>query len=165
MLDNYRVTIGNFFNKSSIDFLIESGFIEFINKERGYFLDNLSLTKNYSKTFEEKVTPNLNTWFEEWFELWPKGVKTGGYLVRSDKKGCLNKLKKFNKEYPEYFDKDLIMKATSEYIEECRMRNFDKMQLAHYFIFKDGISNLAAFCENAINTPDKPTGSFSKSLN
>lgn len=107
-------------------------------KLAAYLLDNYTLTK--------KRDSKVGQWIDSWLEIFPKGMKSGGKLVRSDRKGCLNKMTTFLKEYK--FDKDLIMKATKQYVDE-KLDSGSYMRCAIYFIGKKGEgSDLAAACEN-----------------
>lgn len=77
--------------------------------------------------------------------LFPAGVKTGGYSVKSHPRTIEVKLKKFLKEYPK-FTKQNILDATTNYINDRRKYNWAYMKAIHYYISKDGISTLAADC-------------------
>lgn len=93
-------------------------------------------------------TENVNDLFiEEWFELWPKGIKSGGYYVKTDKNGCKKNLEKFIKNHPN-LSKETILKATKKYIEDMKDRNYQYIKLAPYFIYKDNISLLEGYCTN-----------------
>lgn len=97
-----------------------------------------------------KVEDELNdvsSWIDTWREIFPVGVKSMGYAVRGDRTGCIKKMRAFLKQYPD-FDKELIFNATKIYVDAKRKEKWSYMQLAHYFIEKDGISNLAALCED-----------------
>lgn len=100
----------------------------------------------------------IEKWIEEWRELFPQGISSGGYAVRGDKQGCLKKMKKFLSNHPE-LNKEDIFRATKDYIETKRRTNWQYMKLAHYFIEKDGVSELAALCES---TKDKKPEGDSK---
>lgn len=94
----------------------------------------------------------VSEWFDEWLDLFPAGVKTGGKLVRSDAKACLKKMETFVKERG--FSKDVIMQATKEYLEEFEANNYAFVKSATYFIDKRGEgSELAARCENLKQKP------------
>jgi hypothetical protein len=88
-----------------------------------------------------------NSWIEEWYDLFPKGIKSGGYLVRDGKSACMKKMDKFIKAHPEFTKEDII-KATKNYVNAFKVKNYEYMRLASYFIEKDGHSTLAAECEN-----------------
>lgn len=84
---------------------------------------------------------------DKYRELFPQGVKSGGYLIKGDKQGCITKFKSFIKKYPEYTQEE-ILDATKAYLDGKKKNNYDMTQLAHYFIEKEGISNLSSFCED-----------------
>ena len=90
----------------------------------------------------------IEDWIEEWRELFPAGVKTGGYYVRGSKAGCLKKMKTFLK-YNKTVTKGQVMSATKLYIAESRARRFSYMKMADYFINKDGTSMLESYLEQS----------------
>lgn len=79
-------------------------------------------------------------------ELFPKGVKSGGYLVRSSEGDIADKLRKFFKKHK--YSHEKVLKATENYVNRKRNEGWAYMQRAIYFIEKDGSSNLAAECDN-----------------
>ena len=105
------------------------------------FKDSIISAPSNEKLFTYKVT-----WIEEYYELFPKGIKSGGFYVRSSIQDCSNKMFKFLNDNPQ-FTKDIILAATKNYIKDCEARNYDKMKLAPYFIIKDGTSMLSGYCE------------------
>lgn len=154
LLEKYLDTNSKFFNKDSIDYLLSIGLLEFVDEEE-YLLSKLKISDKFIEEFMEdqrvvdvkaSTTQKVEEWIDEWYDLWPKGVKSGGYLVRSGVKGCLIKMKNFLKDNKEY-DKDIIMKATKDYINLSRMNNYKFMQLAHYYISKNNMSTLMSNCE------------------
>src|SRR3990167_11507272 len=82
---------------------------------------------------------------DEWYELWPSGVKSGHHYVKSDKKGCFKKLGKFVHDYPEY-SYDTILKATERYLNKCSMEAYKFIKFAPFFVSKDGVSVLEGWC-------------------
>lgn len=107
------------------------------------------------------VGNDMDSLVNEFREIFPSGIKSGGYLVRGDKEGCKRKLKKFKSKYPEYSNTQ-ILEATKKYVREKQLEGWKFMQLAHYFIEKDGNSSLAAYCENL---SDNSEGSFEENIN
>lgn len=91
-------------------------------------------------------TEEVETWIDDWRNLWPTGVKSGGRPVRGDKKGCLAKMKRFIKDYD--YSKTEIFEATEIYLFDKRRENYRYMTCADYFILKNGASILASFCED-----------------
>jgi hypothetical protein len=105
------------------------------------FIEHLLIT-------EIRPTSLIEEWFPKWFELWPKGVRTMGKLVRSDEKGCLEKMKKFIKEYPNY-QPELIIRATATYLQGKERDDWKGVRSASNFIsLKGSGSDLAAECED-----------------
>jgi hypothetical protein len=87
--------------------------------------------------------PEIEKWIDDWRNLFPSG-KSGGYPIKGSRKTCIKKMVSFMKSYG--FDKDTIMDATRLYIDGLK-GNFEYIQGAQYFIEKNKISNLGAFCE------------------
>ena len=96
--------------------------------------------------FQSPDEKSVDTWIQEWCDLFPKGVKSGGYYIRSNKEDCLKKMIKFIK--TRKYSKSIIMKATSNYIERKARENYAYMMKAEYFIEKDGMSALATEIAN-----------------
>lgn len=157
-LKDYKV-ISEFYNKDDILFLMSLGLIEFIDEEKGFFLNNIRVTKYFISKFSvegagirpagevlNRTKVDTEKWKQDWYDLFPRGIKNGAYPIKGDRKGCFNKLDKFIKDYPEY-PIDVIMDATEEYIKQSKQNNYKYMQQAHYFISKNNISTLASYCE------------------
>ena len=106
-----------------------------------------------STTFEPKQSDNtsgVNDWIDEWLSLFPANVKSGGKLLRSDKKSCLAKMKTFVRSYK--YDKNTIIMATHDYLKERKREDYAYTRTAIYFIDKKGEgSDLAAWCEKIFN--------------
>lgn len=154
MFDTYLSIFDKFFDKDNLDILVYQGYLKLNKEELGYRFTNLMITDKFIADFIEKpfvskiAKEKVEDWIDEWYELWPRGVKSGGNtLVRSDKNGCLNKMKKFVKTNPSY-SKEIILRATKNYLNHLRMNNWSYIQAAHYYIFKNDISNLASACED-----------------
>ena len=88
-------------------------------------------------------------WFGDWYNLWPSGVKSGGYYLKSGEADCRKKMEKFLSKYD--YTPEQIMKATSNYLNQMAAKGYEYTKLASYFIDKDGVSTLAGECEN-LNT-------------
>lgn len=85
-------------------------------KSEDIFLE-LSLLKE-----PEKEEPK-ESFIDNWYALWPKGIRSGDYPVRSGKAGVKLKMDKFRKEYPEYTDEDII-EATKHYIYRFSLKGY-----------------------------------------
>ena len=79
-------------------------------------------------------------------EMFPKGVKSGGYPVRSSTVDIADKLRKFFKKHK--YTQDQVLEATKRYVERKGREGYSYMQKAVFFIEKDGSSTLAAECDN-----------------
>lgn len=124
---------------------LESGVNQFSTdrsklEEEGWIEGNKVTTK-FTKTFNL----SCDEWIEEWKNLFPKGIKTGGLPVRSAVSGCKVKMNKFIKEYD--YTVDEIFQATKQYIEQKERERYSYMKTAVYFIEKDKQSTLAAYCD------------------
>lgn len=140
--DTYINNVANI-EQSEIDSLEKENYIiKQLNLNN--FITDYKITEKGLAVFNNKSEFD---WIDEWYDLFPKGVRSGGYLVRDGKTSCIKKLTKFTKDNP-HISKEDILKATKNYITTCKLKNYDYMKLASYFIEKDGMSTLAAECEN-----------------
>lgn len=122
------------------DFTNNNLFITKLGIER-FFNESTSAPSNESILPKYKIL-----WIEDWYDLFPKGIKSGGYYVRTSIKDCDKKMFKFLIDNSE-FTKDIILEATKNYIEDMKSKNYSMMKLAPNFIYKDGISMLSGACE------------------
>lgn len=111
--------------------------------------DEVILRQKFLKLVSVKDTSpgNVESWIDEWRDLFPKGVKSGGRPVRGDKQGVIKKMKGFCKKYPQFKKKD-IFDATKLYVFEKSRDRYNYMQCADYFIDKNNTSLLASFIED-----------------
>ena len=101
----------------------------------------------------KEPTFRVEEWIEEWRNLFPAGIKSGGHYVKGSPSGCLKKMKAFVKDHPK-ITKTVIFEATKRYVEEYRLKRFAYMKIADYFINKDGTSMLEAYIEQYKNSPE-----------
>lgn len=105
---------------------------------------------------------NLHDIAEKIRDIFPKGVKSGGYSVRSNVKDLEDKLKKFNKDYK--YSPEIVIEATIRYVNELKKQDYNFMLLSKYFIHKEGKgSTLAEYCDIIINGEEEEVEA--KSLN
>jgi hypothetical protein len=90
---------------------------------------------------------SVNEWIDEWRQIFPKGVKSGNRPVRGDKQGVLKKMQSFVKANPK-ITKEQIFEATTQYVFEASLKNYQYMICADYFINKSGSSVLGALIED-----------------
>lgn len=95
-------------------------------------------------------------WFDTWYEMWPRKIKSGGYLIRSDINSCMSKMIKFRTKNPG-FSPEVILSATENYLTTFRRKEYAYVQKADYFISKDGSSTLYSYCDEVLHNSSKPT--------
>lgn len=119
-------------------------------------LDKLVITDfdgkflNITKKGMEKLAilgyhSNIHDLASKFILLFPEGVKSGGYYVRSDLDSVKNKLKEFRTKYP-HITEERILLATEKYVKEMSKNGYKYIQKAEYFIRKNNGSNLAVWC-------------------
>jgi hypothetical protein len=126
---------------NTLNSLLEKALIQQVGKK-------IELRPKAKKLFniEDNIDLNVEDWVDEYRNLFPSGVHSGGYPVRGIKKTCIINLKKFMLEFGR--DKKTILEATKIYVEKKQQENFNYMMLAHFFIYKNNNSMLEAFIEN-----------------
>lgn len=139
--------IGTFgkFGYEEIKHLVDNEWL--IKDGENYTFKNLHITEKFLIFVEgEKPKEVKKDWIDDWFNLFPKGIKSGGYYVKTDISGCRRKMVKFMEKHPE-FTPEIIMKATKNYVDSAARKGYSYMKLAPFFIEKDGISVLSGECE------------------
>jgi hypothetical protein len=158
LMVNYHNKVGSYEVKKDIIAPLETkGYLIDENTDSStLYIHNLKVTNKFLIDAKLKqVNLEVANWIKEWLDLFPKGVKTSGYYVKTDLTGCRTKMLRFVKNNPQ-FNKDVIFEATNAYIKDMEQRNFDRMKLAPYFIEKDGISMLAGYCDQVLNSEESP---------
>lgn len=123
------------------DLLQDSGYIK--NSEEGIIIR----MKAQRLINESGIAPdNIEGFVDNYRALFPTGVKTGGYPVKGDKQECVKKMKRFLATHD--FTQQEILEATRAYLVIKKKELWKATQLAHYYIEKDGVSNLASMCED-----------------
>lgn len=108
----------------------------------------------------EPVLSGSVNWIEEWIDLFPRGVRSGGKLLRADAQSCLKKMEIFIKTYP--YKKEVIMEATRRYLEDRAAVNYEYTRCAVYFIYRmekqggETVSDLASWCEQIQHENNNP---------
>lgn len=147
---------------SQLEDLIDKQYISLNNQLTEKFI------KNYiSNTLQQAFKPetNVDKFIDQYRAIFPEGSNSSGYSYKGDKQGCIRKMRKFRKMYPQYTD-DIILSATREYVTNQFFKGYAYMQTAAYFIEKGGDSNLAGLCENYINKKKVPKNNgFEEDLN
>jgi hypothetical protein len=111
--------------------------------------EGVVLRTQTAKLFEKGMpTDNsVDSWIDEWREIFPQGVKSGGRPVRGDKQGVAKKMKLFVKANPT-ITKEQIINATKQYVFDASLKNYSFIICADYFINKNGSSMLGAVIED-----------------
>ena len=93
----------------------------------------------------------------EYISIWPTQKLPSGKYARGNAKNIEENFMWFFQEYPDY-NWENILEATEKYVEEYRVKNYEYMRTAMYFIkkLKDGTSEseLANYCDIALNKED-----------
>jgi hypothetical protein len=119
-----------------------------------------------SKPSSKVDLTDLESFVETYRSIFPKGVESApGHPARGDKQGCIAKMKKFLVRYPEY-SRETILEATKKYVNLKSHSNYHRIQTAHYFIEREGVSTLASICETIQSSPTTKLGGdgFERSL-
>jgi hypothetical protein len=124
------------YNKAELELLQHNGFIKITSGDYDFAL----LEK--SETFFGKKLDSLSELAEKLIEIYPQGVKSGGYTVRGSKVDVIDKLRKFFKKHK--YTQEQVIQAIQKYVDRKREENWAYMQGLIFFIEKNGSSNLAA---------------------
>lgn len=150
------VEINGSFIEDDFTRLLNENIIQFIDSnvssDEKYFINNLTFGKKCRIFVNNEDVQVINSqsakdWIREWWNLFPSGIKSGGYYVKTDVNGCLKKMNKFLYDNPDYDNKDLVIEATKNYVARHAMKGYSMMKLAPYFIEKDRVSTLAGECQ------------------
>lgn len=124
------------------------------------YVNALNILEGKGKLTNKKVDKavveaEITEFVEEYRKLF-QGYKVG---AMGDKKGCLNKFITFYEEYPEYANKEIILRATKMYLDN--INDYRYIKQADYFIYKHDLnknktSMLATYCgEVDLEKPEK----------
>lgn len=103
-------------------------------------------TTNLMKEFGVSSPDEVEILVDQYRAYFPSGVKTSGYPIKGDKQACITKMKEFKTKYD--YSNEEILEAARVYTSLQKKNLWKGTQLAHYYISKDGISNLANMCED-----------------
>lgn len=131
--------------QANYELLDALGYIKWINN--GEIINIRPKAKAIFKNIADAL--DLDSWINEWRNLFPEGVKSGGRPVRGTKSGCLTKMRAFINRTG--YSKLDIFYATQAYIAERKKDGYKFLICADYFISKDGNSVLEAYCEDMAN--------------
>ena len=143
-------------NRELLKTIVEKDLLK-VNKERlistGYILAwNEEVSEIILSNVKAPKDQDISIWIDRYREVF-KNKKAG---AMGSKNACIEKMKKFIQEYPEFSDPELIISAASRYVNTQRVNNYMYLQRADYIISKkdsDSVtSRLAAFCEEIIES-------------
>jgi hypothetical protein len=108
--------------------------------------------------FQQKFKSHLSyleveSWIEDWRNLFPSKVEISGRPVKGSKQGCLKKMKVYLKNNPSV-SKEEIFEATRIYIWKKKREDYNFMTSADYFIEKNNVSLLDALVEQYREVPN-----------
>lgn len=107
---------------------------------------NFEVDSKGKASLKQAAMKDVEKWIDEWLAIFPSGIKSGGKLVRSDRKACLSKMTDLVLSSKYY--KDEIIEATKEYVNTFKQNDYAYMKCATYFISKkDEGSELIAMCD------------------
>jgi hypothetical protein len=129
--------------------LQEKGILKIVNLTKLTFSYDENNIKKASKILDSEDSLD---WISEWIALWPEGVKSGGYYIRSNESSIISKMKAFIDNYD--YSPEIIIDSTRAYLQEMVHKGYKGVQCAHYFIEKNKQSNLEAYCRNFSKLPD-----------
>jgi len=127
-------------------------------RNRGLMVDDLpdgdALLFIHDVTMSVEKLP-MEEFCEKYYELFPKGVRSGGYPVRDGLTNVIKKMTQFRKEYSDLTDED-ILSATERYVKDKKKEGYAFMKLASHLIYKDRTSTLVGLIEeNKESKPDE----------
>lgn len=123
----------------SLESLESRGFIKIVE---GGFAKRTKLSLLFKSILE---TAKVEDWIDEWRNIWPSGIKSGGKLVKGSRGDCIKKMKLFLARTG--YTKEEVFAAAQAYVIERKHNGYKYMSLANYFIQKDNDSPLEAWCE------------------
>ena len=107
---------------------------------------------NYS-TEIRKNKKLFNEWLAEWLALWPTHMLSGGYRVSGNTMECKKRMGRFLRNFPS-FDKELIMQATKNYLENQEQQGWAYTKKNSKFIFDSETSVLEQECNALLSGED-----------
>lgn len=134
-------------NKTEINLLISKKILSFIGKDKYQIkIDDILIDVDYqqSKEINHEVIDSV----EDWIDDWRKGEKTssgytGWYKKKpksmGNKQWCVDKMKKFFQENPQYTKED-VYSARDLYMQKFTDGDYTFLQQADYFIRKEIMS-------------------------
>ena len=113
-----------------------------------------------------KIAQDYPKLLQDYADLWPKGVKSGGRLIRKTTASLDTKLKAFinrRKDIPY----QAILDGTEAYLNSQKAKGWEYTISSDYFILKNGSSELESYAELAMSgdLPNSESKNFVTGLN
>lgn len=132
-----------------LPYLEEHGYIKMLGDD----IKDIDLRESSLQMFQQIKSTEAVSLAEEMRNLFPIGIKSGGYPVRGNLRDIEEKLKAFFKKYN--YSKKTVLEATRRYIREKEDSGFSYIQIITYFISKNNVSQLASYCEMIENGEER----------
>lgn len=130
--------------------LTELGDQVFSDCKNIYDGDIAEITKS-TVTIKGMTTDEFDQFVVKYLTIFPEGVKNkGGEVLRSHPVDVTKRMKQFLEKYK--YDVDTVLNATDIYMRRMSTESYLWCSSALFFITKNGVSKLAAECEQAGNT-------------
>lgn len=97
---------------------------------------------------EREDTKKVNSWIQEYCDLFPEGILNGSTPIKSAKGNCLKKMITFVNQNKKISKAD-ILEATAIYVERKKNEGYKYMVSSQNFISKNHDSLLLTFVEDA----------------
>lgn len=109
---------------------------------------------NNTKQLASNKNFDFNVFIIEWMKLWPTFELPGGYRVSGNSLEVKKRMKKFFINHPEYND-DIILKATSNYLNNKKLHNWAYTKKNSKFIYDVDGSMLEQECQAIVSGEEK----------
>lgn len=130
-----------------IELLEDEGFVKFvgelIDEEKGEWFPEVVSVRDKGLQLVQDSRMNIKEMMDTYRSYFPANYK-------GNPESCTTKMVQFMKKHRKYTP-EIILKATKQYNEMINLTNKQPFRRqAHYFIIKDGISDLATYCDMVI---------------
>jgi len=96
-----------------------------------------------------KIDQDFENLLQQYSDLWPKGIKSGGRLIRKTPNSLRLKLKAFTNKRKD-ITYEAILDGTDSYLKSQKQKGWEYTISSDYFILKNGASELESYAELAM---------------
>jgi hypothetical protein len=133
---------------------------KFIDRKNNILVDPQILEESFD--FSGKIF-DFSSQITKYINLFPAMRLPSGSMARQNFNQIKSRFQLFFLDYN--YDWETIYKATKNYIDYYKTKNYEYMRDSYYFIYKDNNSDLALECESVIaNKESKSEFSFDKNI-